>query len=354
MAKAKKLPSGSWRVNQYVGKDADGKRIYKSFTASTAKEAEFLASSYRYMTDSVEKTPSDMTLSDAYARYIESKSNVLSPSTLREYKASAARDFPDLMPVKLSAITQERIQIAVNRYAMGRSPKTVRNAHSLLASVLKVYKPYFNLVTRLPQKEKNEIEIPEESEVKALLDATQGTPMHTAILLGAVGTLRRSEVCALLTDDVTDSGMYINKAMVLDENKQWVIKTTKTTAGTRFVTLPKSVIDELRSRDGRVYPYAPSTLTNKFALLCQRVLGKSYHFHALRHYSASTLHALGMPDAYIMQRGGWDSREVLDRIYTHVLSDNQRRLNDRADAYFDKAFSSEKSSMQHEIQHEIQ
>lgn len=37
MAKAKKLPSGSWRVNQYVGKDADGKRVYKSFTADSKK-----------------------------------------------------------------------------------------------------------------------------------------------------------------------------------------------------------------------------------------------------------------------------------------------------------------------------
>ena len=43
MAKAKKLPSGSWRVLQFVGLDADGKRQYKSFTAPTKREAEFLA-----------------------------------------------------------------------------------------------------------------------------------------------------------------------------------------------------------------------------------------------------------------------------------------------------------------------
>lgn len=28
MARAKKLPSGSWRVNQFVGRDQTGKRIY--------------------------------------------------------------------------------------------------------------------------------------------------------------------------------------------------------------------------------------------------------------------------------------------------------------------------------------
>ena len=46
MAKAKKLPSGNWRVNQYIGKNKDGKRQYKSFTASSKKEAEYLAAEY--------------------------------------------------------------------------------------------------------------------------------------------------------------------------------------------------------------------------------------------------------------------------------------------------------------------
>lgn len=46
MAKAKKLPSGSWRVRVYDGKDAAGKNIYRSFTAATKKQAEFLAAEY--------------------------------------------------------------------------------------------------------------------------------------------------------------------------------------------------------------------------------------------------------------------------------------------------------------------
>ncbi len=38
MAKAKQLPSGAWRVLVYDGKDANGKRIYTSFTAPTEKK----------------------------------------------------------------------------------------------------------------------------------------------------------------------------------------------------------------------------------------------------------------------------------------------------------------------------
>ena len=46
MATAKKLPSGKWRCLAYIGKDENGKRQYKSFTADSKKEAEFLAASY--------------------------------------------------------------------------------------------------------------------------------------------------------------------------------------------------------------------------------------------------------------------------------------------------------------------
>ena len=46
MAKAKKLPSGSWRVRVYDGKTAEGKNIYKSFTAPAKKDAEYLAAEY--------------------------------------------------------------------------------------------------------------------------------------------------------------------------------------------------------------------------------------------------------------------------------------------------------------------
>lgn len=338
MAKAKMLPSGSWRVNLYVGRDLSGKRIYKSFTAPTKREAEYLAASYGVSGRNGTPT-TELTLSEAYTRYIDSKSNVLSPSTVREYRAAAKRDFPALMPLRLKTLTQEQIQIAVNQMALNHSPKSVRNAHGLLSAVLSVYAPTMQLTTTLPQKIKNEIDIPTEVEVKALLEATEGKPLHIAILLGAVGTLRRSEVCALLKSDVTGFGVSINKAMVQSEKKEWVIKTTKTTAGTRFVELPRYVLDELKAvSTDRVYPFSPSTLTNRFALLSKAVLGRPLHFHALRHYAASALHALGVPDLYIMQRGGWKSRETLDRVYQHILSDEQKRYNDQITSHFEDAF----------------
>ena len=83
MASAKKLPSGNWRVNLYIGKTPDGKRQYKSFTADTKKEAEFLAAQYNQ--NHIDVNRSELPLRDAVERYIKSKENVLSPSTVRGY-----------------------------------------------------------------------------------------------------------------------------------------------------------------------------------------------------------------------------------------------------------------------------
>lgn len=46
MATAKKLASGSYRCLVYIGKDASGKRIYKSFTHQDKRKCERIASEY--------------------------------------------------------------------------------------------------------------------------------------------------------------------------------------------------------------------------------------------------------------------------------------------------------------------
>lgn len=160
MAKAKKLPSGNWRVQVY--NKNTGK--YKSFTAPTKKEAEYKAAEYSlhsHQEDSYE----NMTLKEAYKRYIKGKSAVLSPSTVREYTRASQVDFPKLMPMHLSKISPQIVQTAVNEAAAVHSPKSVRNMHGLLHSVLKTYYPQLTLNTRLPQNRKPEYNIPTTAKV---------------------------------------------------------------------------------------------------------------------------------------------------------------------------------------------
>ena len=104
MAKAKQLQSGNWRVLLYVGTE-NGKRKYKSFTAPTKKQAEYMAAEYAILPGAKKKAES-MTLGEDIDRYIATKEGVLSPKTVREYKRLRERfalnnktgpDFPGLV-----------------------------------------------------------------------------------------------------------------------------------------------------------------------------------------------------------------------------------------------------------------
>ena len=112
MPTARKLPSGNWRVRVYIGMDNNGKKQYKSITAPTKKEAERLASIQQY-----EQIESNITLGDAMQDYINSKANILSPTTLAGYKQIKRLRVLSLQKVKISKITNNMIQKAINEEA---------------------------------------------------------------------------------------------------------------------------------------------------------------------------------------------------------------------------------------------
>lgn len=333
MAKAKKLKSGNWRVLVYDYTDENKKRHYKSITAPTKKEAEYQAAEYAL--NRKETSYEDLTLKEAYERYIKSKSSVLSPSTIAGYNYSKRTYFQELMPIKLSKINAKLIQTAVNELSANHSPKTVRNAHGLLHSVIKTYKPNFEFNTTLPQPIKPDYIIPTTDEINELLK-NANEKIRVPILLASNGGLRRSEICALTLSDFTDLGVFVNKAAVIDENKKVVIKTTKTVAGTRFVPLPRNVI--LEARQWKYFGCSPRTLSTWYDRLREKVDVPKFSFHKLRHYFASELHAQGIPDQYIAEVGGWETVEMLQKIYQHTLRDKQDVMSEKIINIFNNNF----------------
>ena len=325
--KAKKLPSGRWRCRVYDGTDPSGKKIYKSFTADSKKEAELLAAQYAASRKST--VSKDRTLADAYARYIEIKKNTLSPATVREYSRAAKADFPELMPLRLSRLTQEAVQSAVNVMSANRSPKSVRNAHGLLSAVLSMFAPEIRLNTRLPQSRKPDLYVPTEQEVEKLVRSIRGTELEKAVLLAAFGSLRRSECSALMISDIEGNIIHVNKAIVLGADKQWTLKQPKSKAGYRDIKMPGFVIERLKpAPNGRIVNLMPVTITDYFADARRKFNLPHFRFHDLRHYQASILHAMGVPDKYIMERGGWSTDSTLKNIYQHTMSDKRKQVED--------------------------
>ena len=139
----KKLPSGNWRIQVLV----DGKRVGRTFP--TKEEAEYWAAGLKTKIMEENRSPWKMTVGAAVDRYIESKSSILSPSTVLGYKRTKKR-MEDIIGVQLNDLTQEKIQRWVNQLAKDHSPKTVANAHGLLSAVLKEYRPSMTLRAATP------------------------------------------------------------------------------------------------------------------------------------------------------------------------------------------------------------
>lgn len=320
MASAKKLPSGNWRVNLYIGNDANGKRQYKSFTAETKKEAEFLAAQYNAFKK--EQTDSKLTFRAAAERYIDSKRNVVSPSTIRGYVSILKNNAQDIMPMKICDLTQECIQISINKLAMEHSAKTCRNVHGFISAVLGVYRPDFILHTTLPKREHNDIYVPDNKETEEIRRLAAGTVNEIPIFLASECGLRASEIAALKTENVKSDCIEIKEAAVLDENNIEHIKQPKSFTSYRKIPITKAASEYLISHsvDGRICPRRAINICNNWDKFRDKhSINQKLNFHALRHHYASKCLLLGIPQKYIAELMGHSSTDMIEKVYQHIF-----------------------------------
>ena len=345
MPTAKKLPSGSWRCQVYSHTEEvlqeDGtikkKRIYKSFTCDdpTAKgrrKAEQMAADWAADKERLPK--SSMTVKEAVRRYIEAKKGVLSPSTVLGYESLEKTCIPLIGDISLDSLTQDRVQTWIGKISVTRSAKTVKNAHALLTSSISMFYPDLHLHTKLPQKEQPDLYIPTDQDIQKLLEYVKEKELEIAIYLAAFGPMRRGEICALKSTDIDGNTVIVNKSMVLTPDKTWKIKQPKTYASYRKIVYPDFVIERIQGIEGRVVKCTPNQLTRRFQRAIQFSGLPHFRFHDLRHYSASFMHAIGIPDSYIMERGGWQTDNVMKTVYRHTLNDRVKEMNRKVNAEF--------------------
>ena len=341
MAKAKKLPSGSFRCQVYDYTDEQGKRHYKSFTALTKKEAEYQAAEYSIEKDNKKKQPKNSnTFSEELENYIITKESVLSPSTIRGYRniqRMLQENYAAFCNIKISDLAQQDVQNVISDLSKYKSPKTVRNYHWLISSVLG---SNLNLKTAMPQKIQPELYIPSDSEIRALVDAVRNTELEIPVLLGAFCMMRRGEICGLSMNDINGNIIHIHHSLVLGTDKEWHLKPPKTKTSDRYIEAPAFVTDRIREI-GHITNLNPHSITIMFGRVLSRNKINHFRFHDLRHYSASIRHALGIPDAYIMADGGWSSDKVLKSVYRHAMSDRKKEMSDKANSHFQNLCNTE-------------
>ena len=249
------LPSGSYRIRKmYQGK------MYSVITEHkpTQKEAlQLMAAALENVMESKHRK----TFKKAAQEYIDMKEHVLSPSTVREYLGTAKRLSDEFNNLNINDITQIDVQKEINFHAKSKSPKTVRNYHGFISSVLKTFRPNLILNTTLPQKVKNEPYVPSDDDIKRILAEASGTRFEIPIMLACFG-LRRSEICALSLDDINGNTIRIHTAKVINKNNDWIIKEkNKTEDSTREIWVPDDLIEKIQ-RAGTIYDGHPNDISD--------------------------------------------------------------------------------------------
>lgn len=354
MAIPKKLPSGKWRVQVYDKET--GKR--KSFTADTQRKANYLA--VEWQESRKESIRKGITIGDAVNKYIDGRDGVLSPTTIQAYRRMS-RDYisPLMRNIPIKNVTRQLIQSTIMELSnkvserTGRpiSPKTIHNFHGMLVSALKEADPDLRIDTSLPKIQKKFIELPP---VEDVIRAVKGTDVELPALLAMWLSLSMSEIRGINVDAIKDGVLTIRESVV-DVNNIPVHKdATKAYDRTRRLAIPKYIMGLIQKTDayklgeGYIETRSGNAVTARFRRVLKAADVPYMTFHQLRHMNASVMAALGIPNLYAQERGGWSTDHTLKRVYQHTFSEERMKVDRIVDTFFEDKI---KKKTAHETAH---
>lgn len=313
---AAKLPSGSWRYRKQINGIRYQFTSEKKLTKPEIEEVfhELARGSQGLsVTDRVQ-----MNVLEAMRAYNALKEPVLSPSTIKDYDRMPIR-FPEwVLKLKLRDIDGLVLQKIVNDLTIDHSQKTVKNMNGYLQSVCRALNPSFpgykvDIKPTIPKEDY----IPTSEEVRTLRALSKGTGYELQLSLACFG-LRRSEVCALTKNDLKGNVLTINKALVQDKDKNWIIKKyPKTADSIRQIILPDELCAKIRVSK-RIVEHSPNSLNRWLRRTCERVGMPQIRLHSFRHWVATELTQRGLPEADILRYCGWSQKgDVMRKVYRH-------------------------------------
>lgn len=331
--KPKQVSSGRWYINLRIG--GQSINITEDTEAKCVAKARAIKSGMLEAEKNTKKT-----LRAAIEEYILRRDGILSPSTIRSYRAVLRNRFQTAMDKPVTYYNQDGWQKLVALESKQCSSKTLKNAWALINSVLKeeLGKGYD---IRLPQiVPTRESKFLEPDEISVFCEAVKGKRVETAALL-ALHSLRRSEILAVTWEDVDLERrcIYVRGAVVFDSDQKLVEKkTNKNSSSRRTVPIMMdqlyTLLQENKQNSGPLVTMHPNTLRDSINSVCRSCALPEVGVHGLRHSFASLAAYIGMPEKTTMEIGGWANDATMKKIYTHALSIDRNRYQNKMANYF--------------------
>lgn len=351
MATAKKLPSGSWRVQVYGGKDANGHKIMRSFTAPTKREAERDAAVWAM--ERKRKTVS-LTLGDAMRSYIDTcRAQGYSPATIISYESKMKR-YSSITPYRLDRLNAREVQAALDKRSAEVRPSTLKSDYAFIHTVIKKYAPEIDLYgITLAKRSSRKKAVLQESIARTILQEAikKDADLFIYCLFTICAGLRPSESYALTWADISpnpvqisradgstfNAGMIsIDKSTVKGDKGEYITKGTKSDAGTRSLCIDWSVFDSLYSirqrgsDDERIIKLKPAAMSMRWSRFRKTLdIPEGFRFYDLRHYYATSVAYSGASEEELARAMGHSNSAFSHNVYVEMFSENAAVLNDR-------------------------
>jgi integrase len=318
---------GSW-VAQFQGK-------YRYAQTEEAAKQKL----YKMLTNTEESKPKTITVSKLLDDYVSAANPNLKPRTVKRYREAINLHLkPSLGKVKLHALDALTIEGMYSRkLADGVSPSTIQLINAVLSSAMKravrlklvQHNPCRDV--ELPRIEREEVEVFDPPEVRAILTAAKYDSLEACWILSLTTGMREGELIGLQVRDYDASNGTLAIRRTVYNGAEG---TPKSKRGRRIIKLPQAARDALAShiedrKNGSVWMFPNSVdrpmWRSTFIDLHWKPLllraGVEYkHFHTCRHYVASTLLSKGLPITPVARFMGHDERTLL-KTYSHLMPD---------------------------------
>ncbi len=196
------------------------------------------------------------------------------------------------------------------------------------------------LYMKAPKKDDFEPVLPTEEDLNELTKIMgYGSDDDIKCQLAAWNGLCEAEIFALeWTDLFVDAcKVRINKSLKKASKDEYEPGDPKTKNRDRIITIQPEVMDMLvakRNKDKiinfnqKIFNEHPHVFADRFRYIVKKKMKKEFRFHDLRHFHASEMYDLDIPDQYAAKRLGHNV-QTLKRVYQHLKKEKAQELDEK-------------------------